>query len=637
MFLETSTSSEVCVHCAGHEEEDLHSSLHVKYALSAASGATLLFAIIFEFLVPFDLLSYALSILTMAIAGRWIIPRGIRGAAKLHLDINFLMTAAGIGALLIGEPTEGAAAIFLFFVANVLEDKAGDQVRNDIQALMELSPHAVSVTRNGVLVEVPVEDVKQGEMIVVRPGDRIGLDGLVKTGVSLVNQSTITGESVPVSKKPGEEVYAGTINLDGYLEIEVSHESDNTVFSRIVKLVEDARKKKSRTERVVGRFSHIYTPLVVIGAFLAVAVSILLQVPVHAAVYRGLTLLVISCPCAFALSIPIAMVSSITGSARSGILVKGGEYIEALGDAKTVAFDKTGTLTTGQLHLLEICPVSGTEEKDVLLYAASLESLSEHPISRAIVEAINGEGIPLLEISDFQAFPGKGIAGTSHDSKLVIGNQSFLIENFVEPYDVCPKSGGTLVYVAKGGHHIGTLVLGDTIRPGVPDVIGQLKDMGIRTVMLTGDNEYAAQAVANELELDEYRANLLPHEKVEAIEDLSKHGTTVMVGEGVNDAPALAASDVSIVMGVAGSDIALEAADVALMKDDLGRIPSLISLARRTMRVIRQNIGISIGLKLLIASLAFFGLVSLWVAVGVGDMGVSLLVILNAMLLVRKL
>lgn len=635
MLLETRSSNEFCVHCAGHEEEDLNTSLRLKYSLSFVSGITLLLALFFEFVISIEMFSYALSIMTMALAGRWIIPRGLRGTAKLHLDINFLMTIAAIGALLIGAPTEGAAAIFLFFIANVLEDRAGAQVRNDIQALMELTPPVVLVPRSEKLVEILVKEVEEGATIVVRPGDKIGLDGFVKKGTSLVNQSTITGESDPVSKSPGDEVFAGTINLDGFMEIEVSHRSDETVFSRIVGLVNDAIKKKSRTERAVGRFSHTYTPLVVFGALLAVLLSVLFQVSFQAAVYRGLTLLVISCPCAFALSIPIAMVSSITGSARNGVLVKGGEYIEALSDAKSIAFDKTGTLTTGQLHVLEVCPSCGTKE-EVLKYAASLETLSEHPISRAILEAADEAGIDLFSVDYFQTHPGKGVVGTIDGNEVLVGKHSFLIENCVTISDICPISQGTLVYVSKRGHHIGTIVLGDSFRPGVREVIGKLKEMNIRTVMLTGDNEEAAKAIADILDMDEYRANLLPHEKVQSVKELSKHGTTIMVGEGVNDAPALAASDVSIAMGITGSDIALEAADVALMDDDLGRIPSLVILARKTMQVIRKNIGISIGLKLVTAALAFVGLATLWMAVGVGDMGVSLLVIGNSIQLVRK-
>jgi Cd2+/Zn2+-exporting ATPase len=637
MLLESSESSEVCSHCAGHEDEDKDSNYRLKGALMGISGVSLFLAIVFEFILPNPLLVYIFSLTSMGTAGRWIIPRGFRGAAKLHLDINFLMTFAGVGALLIGAPTEGAAAIFLFFVANVLEDKAGDRVKEDIRALIELSPQEVTVKQNGEMIVVPVEEVKLGDVVAIKPGESIGLDGTVVSGISMVNQATITGESTPVSKEAGSEVYAGTMNLDGYLEFEVTHEVSDTVFSRIVRLVDEARSKKSKTERAIARFSHVYTPLVVLGAILVVVISVLVQMPIEAAVYRGLTLLVISCPCAFALSIPIAMVSSITGSARHGILVKGAEHMESLSNASVVAFDKTGTLTLGSLEIIEVCGHDGYDEEGVLKLAASLESLSEHPISKALIKNASDRGMHLHQVEDFVALPGKGVTGKVDGTEVVVGRKSLLIEHRVTTHDMCPSKGGTLVYVAAQGIHIGTIVLGDTVRPGTDEVINDLKSLGLRTVMLTGDNEKAAEAVAATLGLDEYKANLLPHEKVDAIEELSSTGTAVMVGEGINDAPALAAADVSIAMGVIGSDLALETADVALMEDDLGHIPSLIKQSRKTMGIVRQNVALSIGLKAIVAALAFVGLATLWLAVGLGDMGVSLLVIVNAMRLAFRL
>ncbi len=637
MLLESSTSSEVCAHCAGHEEEDRDSNYRVKGSLIGVSGVTLFLAVIFEFILPNPALVYIFSLAAMGTSGRWIIPRGIRGASKLHLDINFLMTFAGIAAFLIGAPTEGAAAIFLFFVANVLEDKAGDRVKEDIQALVELSPPEVTVKRHDELTTVPAKDVRLGDIVAIRPGESIGLDGIVVSGFSMVNQATITGESTPVSKEPGSEVYAGTMNLDGYFEFEVKHEATDTVFSRIVRLVEEARSKKSKTERAIARFSHIYTPLVVFGAFLVVVISVLVQMPVEAAVYRGLTLLVISCPCAFALSIPIAMVSSITGSARHGILVKGAEHMESLSTATVVAFDKTGTLTLGSLEVVEVCSHNGYDEEAVLRLAASLESLSEHPISKALLSKAENQGVSLYPVEDFLALPGKGVTGRVDGTSIVVGRKSLLLEHRITTHDFCPSKGGTLVYVAVQGIHIGTIVLGDTVRPGTIDVINELKSLGLRTVMLTGDNEAAAETVAKALGLDEYKANLLPHEKVDVIKELSSTGIAVMVGEGINDAPALAAADVSIAMGVIGSDLALETADVALMEDDLSHIPSLIKQARKTMGIVRQNVALSIGLKAIVAALAFVGLATLWLAVGLGDMGVSLLVIVNAMRLAFKL
>ncbi|UCH04621.1 MAG: cadmium-translocating P-type ATPase [Candidatus Thorarchaeota archaeon] len=625
-------SEQSCSHCAGHEEEDSSSDIRQKYVIAALSTPAWTLAIVSDFILFNAPAVYILSLATMLLAGRWIIPRGIRGAANIHLDINFLMTFAAFAALVIGAPLEGASAMYLFFVANLLEDKARAQVRDDIGSLLELAPPQISVKLSSKVVSVPVESGQIGEIMVVKPGERIGLDGQVVSGASTVNQSPITGESAPVPKDVGDEVFAGTINLDGYIEVEINRVSQETVLSRIVKLVDEAREKRSPAETLVSRFSHVYTPLVVVGSLLVVLLTFfLLQSTPEAAIYRGLTLLVTSCPCAFVISIPVSMVSSIAGSARNGVLVKGSEYIEALSKTSVVSFDKTGTLTSGEPSVNRVIAYNGTTELEVLEIAASLEQLSEHPISTAILQAASIDSFSMGEITEFEVLPGRGIVGQLDGHSISVGNSSLMVIKGIAVEEDMQPTLGTKVYVARDKLHIGTIILSDTVRPRAKATIEALKRMNIRTVMLTGDTEATAKNVAELLGIDEYRAELLPHEKVAAVEALPGNGTRVMVGDGINDAPAMAASDVAVAMGVMGSDLALETADVALMKDDLEEVPLLIHQAKRTMRIVKQNIGMSIGVKGIIAVLATLGLATLWMAVGIGDMGLSLIVIANAL------
>lgn len=635
MLLE-SESTEVCTHCAKHEEEDTNSDLGVKYALAALASITWVLGILAELFIQSTLLVYGLSLASIFLAGRWIIPRGLRGAAKVHLDINFLMTFAAIAALIIGAPLEGAAAMYLFYIANLLEDRAGTQVKNDIRSLLDLAPPMINVKTSDGLHEVPVESGQLGEIFLVKPGERIGLDGIIVSGMTSVNQSPITGESVPVSKQKGDSVYAGTINLDGSVEIEITQPSTETVLSRIVKLVEESRSRRSPTEKLVSRVSHVYTPIVVVASISLAILTLILGLSLQDAVYRGLTLLVTSCPCAFVISIPVSMVSSIAGSARSGVLVKGSEYIEALSKSSVVAFDKTGTLTEGVLQVEEITLVNEASRNDVLMIAGSLESFSEHPISHAITQLAEIEMIQLKKVDDFQAIPGRGVIGEISGDRVVAGNLGLLTEMGIRLQENDTTKIGTNVYVGRNGNHIGTIRLLDTVRHTARRAIHELKSMGVKPIMLTGDNEATAKYVADILGVDEYHADLLPHEKVQAVESITTDGTRLFVGDGINDAPAMAVSDVSVAMGVIGSDLALETADVALMEEDLEKIPALIRQARRTMSIVKQNIAASIGIKGLVAALAIIGLATLWLAVGVGDMGVSLLVIGNALRLARR-
>ncbi|MFW9802973.1 MAG: heavy metal translocating P-type ATPase [Candidatus Thorarchaeota archaeon] len=630
-------SEAACTHCAKQEEEDTKTSMTERYVIAVLASITWAAAILVELLLQNQLFVYGLSIAALLMAGRWIIPRGLRGAAKIHLDINFLMTFAAFAALIIGAPLEGAAAMYLFFIANLLEDRASEQVRNDIQGLLELAPPMISIKTSGGIVDAPVESGQIGEVFVVKPGDRIGLDGIVASGNTSVNQSPITGESMPVSKQVGDTVYAGTINMDGSVEIEITHPSNETVLSRIVSLVDDARSKRSPTEKLVSRISHRYTPMVVLASVAMALLTFAFGFTLEEAIYRGLTLLVTSCPCAFVISIPVSMVSSIAGSARSGVLVKGSEYIEALSKSSVVAFDKTGTLTEGVLQVESITPANGATREEVLKLAGSLEMFSEHPISRAITQLAEIERVTPSEVDSFQAIAGRGVMGIIAGERVAAGNKGLMADEGIDIDGGASSAIGTNVYVARNGTHVGTIRLMDSVRHTARRAIQDLSAMNIRSIMLTGDNQATASYVAEILNVDEYHADLLPHEKVEQVEAISDEGTHLFIGDGINDAPAMAASDVSVAMGVIGSDLALETADVALMEDDLEKIPILIQQAKRTMSIVKQNIAVSIGIKAAVAILAIAGLATLWLAVGVGDMGVSLLVIANALrLAVRR-
>lgn len=636
MSLEIETTA--CTTCAASAGSETQKSKRYKSGMAVLSASTLVLGIILELFSVNIFWLYSVFIVSMLSAGQFIIPRGVRGLIKLRLDMHFLMSSASIGAMIIGAPAEGAAVMFLFFISMLLEERAEDQVRKEIQSLVELEPPSVTIRMKGAEACIPPTEVQRGDILIVRPGSKIGLDGVVVSGSTSVNQAPITGESVPVTKVIGDQVYAGTINNEGYIEVEVTNESHDTVLSRIVTLVEEAKTKKAPTEKLISRFSRVYTPIMVTLTILLGLVSYILGASLTEATYRALTLLVISCPCAFVVSIPVSMVSSIAGSARDGVLIKGGIHIEQLAKTNVVAFDKTGTLTEGELSVSDVCLHNDNTRSEVLSAAASLEQKSEHPIARAIVSALEMEQISLTETGDFQAIPGRGVGGQIGEHRYLVGNRRLLDEAQIPLVSVTEHNCGigTMVYVAQEREHLGTIVLSDTLRQGSVEAVLELKQMGIETVMLTGDSENVASKIAEKIGIDRCQAELLPDEKVATINDLGKHGSTIMVGDGINDAPALAAADIGIAMGAVASDAALETSDIALMDQDLTKIPALIRKARKTMSIVRQNIGLSISVKLLTGILAAFGLVNLWIAIGIGDMGLTFAVIANALRLVRK-
>ena len=623
-----------------HEKESNSTHIHEhsegSLAPLAASGLTMASGIALRLLYGPILISSLLLLATMVLSGYKIAELGLRSLFRRYISINLLITIAAIGALAIGHIEEGAAVLFLFNIAERLEDYAADRARHSIEALMELKPEVATLRREGEEVPVPIEEVWPGEIFVVRPGDRIPLDGVVVEGASSVNQAAITGESAPIYRELGQEVYAGTINNDGFLAVRVTKIMEETLLAKILQMIEEAEEHRSPTEAFVDKFAKWYTPSVILLALIVATVPpLLLRQPLTEWIYRSLVMLVVACPCALAISTPVAMVSAIASAGRNGVLVKGSNYVEQVSKVKVIAFDKTGTLTRGQLGVVDII-TQDLPEREVLRRAVALEAKAEHPIARAILERAKEMGVEVEETTDFKAYVGRGVEACLDEKTCCIGNLRLFEELKIAPMDGVVErleaEGKTVVLVSEDDCTIGAIALMDEVREGVEETISQLKDKGIRVEMLTGDNEVTARAIAERLGLDGYRAHLLPEEKVQAIEKLkAEYGVVAMVGDGVNDAPALAAADVGIAMGAIGSDVALETADIALMEDEVHRVDYLVRLSRATMGRIRENIAASILVKLGVALLTFPGLINLWIAVAVGDMGLSLSVILNSL------
>ncbi len=578
---------------------------------------------------------FALSI----VAGGRTIARGALAALRVGtLDMNALMTLAVVGAAAIGDWGEAALIVFLFSVGNVLEDQAMDRTRSSIRQLIRTAPTHATRLREGREETVAVTDLHPGDLIAVKPGQALPVDGLVAGGSSTVNQAPITGEATPVTKGPGDQVYAGTLNELGYLEVRVTRRATESNIARIIEMVESAQARKAQTQRFMDHFAHYYTPAIIVVAIgLAVIPPLLLVQPFATWLYRALAVLLLGCPCSLVISTPVTIVTGLSSAARHGVLIKGGTYLEQLGLVRTLALDKTGTLTYGRPEVTDLVALAGHDPAYVLGLAAGLEARSAHPLASAIVRRAREEGVRPAAVSDFQAEPGKGARGAVDGTPVLVGSDGYLAEAGVQTGPAAEHiqrfrgQGKTVVLTAAGGAIIGVLAVADTVREGVRDALQCLRPLGVqRLVMLTGDNAATAAALAGRLGVDDFQAELLPEDKVQAVENLRAEGTVAMVGDGINDAPALAAAHIGIAMGAAGSDTALETADVALMADDLTRLPYLLRLGRATLGVIRQNIVFSLVVKLGLLALAFPGLLALWMAV-LGDVGVSLLVIGNGL------
>ena len=572
------------------------------------------------------------------IAGSAAFIRGLRLAVRLHLDVDFLMVVAAIGAAWIGRWVDGGLLLFLFALGNALEHYAMGQARKAIRALGQLAPRVARRRTGSGEEEVPVERLAPGDMILVRPGERLPADGRVHAGSGAVDQSPITGESVPVEKSPGDEVFAGTVNGDGSLEIAVSRRAQDSTMARMIRLVEEAQHQKGRTQRVAERFTAIYVPCVVVGTLAALALPPLLGwLPFDESLLRAIAMLVGASPCALAISTPAAVLAGVARAARSGVLIKGGLHLESLAEIRAVAMDKTGTITAGRPQVVAVVTTPGVEQPTLLALAAALERRSEHPIARAIVAA--AESGPRLEASDVTAIPGKGLQGMLDGRPLEAGSPRLLAErgaavpaDIRARLDALDREGHTIVTVIHGGALQGALALSDRPRPEAARAIARLHALDIRPViMLTGDRRAVAEQVARSVGVDEVQAELLPEDKIEHVRSLlQRHGTIAMVGDGVNDAPALAMATVGVAMGRGGTDVALEAADVALMADDLDRIPLTVALARFARSVIRQNVLVSMGMVLLLIPLTLAGLVNTTLAVIMHE-GSTVAVVINGL------
>lgn len=574
-----------------------------------------------------------------------VLPKAWRSLVSLRPDMNLLMSVAVIGAVLIGEWFEGATVAFLFSFSLLLESWSVGRARRAIASLMDLSPPTAHLRHeSGEVKDVAPADVPVGSTVVVRPGEKIPLDGRVISGISGVNQAPITGESVPVEKEPGDEVFAGTINGDGLLEVETTKAANDTTLARIIKMVGDAGSKRAPSEKWVEKFAAIYTPAVMIVALLMLVIPPLaLGGEWSVWLYRSLVLLVIACPCALVISTPVSVVAALATAARNGVLIKGGVFIELPAQLKAIAMDKTGTLTQGAPAVVDVVPMNGHDEHELLMRAGALELNSNHPLARAIVEEAKRRNLELVSADDFETIQGKGASGVINGKPFWLGSHRYLEQRDQETPEVheqlesMQQAGRTVVVVGNDEHVCGFITLADAIREETRDAIRQLHEAGVeQLVMLTGDNEGTARAIAKEAGIDEVHAELLPEDKVAAVERLvQQHEHVAMIGDGVNDAPALARASLGLAMGAAGSDAAIETADIALMSDDLSKLPWLIHHSRRTLSIIRQNIAFSLAVKVLFVILTFAGSASLWAAIA-ADMGASLLVIGNGLRLLRQ-
>jgi Cd2+/Zn2+-exporting ATPase len=626
-----------------HEEPVEPAGAGRRQLLVIGSGVFLGVGLLLDLFAP-AVKSYPLFVLSALFGGIPVGRRAWISARSGSLDINVLMVVAVIGALLLREWTEAASVVFLFALAQLLETRAMERARGAIRALMELAPAEAIVHRNGNEVRVPVDDVAIGDVVVVRPGDKVPLDGRVTAGESHVNQAPVTGESLPVHKQAGDHVFAGTINGRGAIDIEVTRLRGDSMIARIIHLVERAQSQRAPSQAFVDRFARVYTPIVLVFAVLvAVLPPLLFDGAWSTWFYRSLVLLVISCPCALVISTPVSIVSALAAAARKGVLIKGGARLEELAKVRCVAFDKTGTLTRGRLQVFDVVGFDGVSRASVLATAAALESRSEHPIGEAIVQRAIADGIPVGSASRFQAHPGSGAEAIVDGVPVVVGNARLLRERGVDTSRVDEMleriAGDTrsAVFVVRDGVAIGAIRVGDQTREAARESLELLRAQGVeRIAMLTGDHAAAAATLGESLGIDDVRADLLPGDKAAAVTELrAKYGTLAMVGDGVNDAPALATADVGIAMGVAGSAAALETADVALMADELPKISYAVRLSKATARNIRVNIGFSLALKAAFLVLAIVGAATLWMAVA-ADMGASLLVIANALRLLRE-
>lgn len=591
-----------------------------------------------------SILAYGASIL---VGGYRLFKTGIKNLFHLEFDMKTLMTIAVIGAAFIGEWGEGATVVILFAISEALESYSMDKARQSIRLLMDIAPKEALIRRGNKEFAVEVDDIQVGDTVIVKPGQKIAMDGIVVKGFSAVNQAAITGESVPVTKAIDDEVFAGTLNEEGLLEVKVTKHVDDTTISKIIHLVEEAQAERAPSQAFVDRFAKYYTPIIMLIALgVAVIPPLFFEGGWDKWIYQGLAALVVGCPCALVISTPVAIVTAIGNAARHGVLIKGGIHLEEMGAIKAIAFDKTGTLTEGIPVVTDYLPQVNTDANEVLTIIAALEKGSQHPLASAIMKKAEQEKLPYQEliIEDFTSLTGKGIKGKVKGRTFFAGSPNLFHEillagipaNLKRTISDLQNKGKTVMVVGTETEILALLAVADEVRGNSKSVIKKLHSLGIQeTIMLTGDNTGTANAIGNEVGVSNIKAELLPQDKLTIIKELRRNYNRVaMVGDGVNDAPALAASTVGIAMGGAGTDTALETADIALMADDLDKLPFTLKLSRKALTIIKQNITFSLGIKLIALLLVLPGWLTLWIAI-FADMGATLIVTLNALRLLR--
>lgn len=591
-------------------------------------------------------LPISMFIIAILVGGVGIFKIGFRNLVRFEFDMKTLMTIAIIGAAIIGEWEEAAVVVFLFAVSEALEAYSMDKARQSIRQLMDIAPPTAIIKRahgeHYHEVELPTEDIEIGDILIVKPGQKIAMDGIVISGLSAVNQAAITGESIPVNKTVNDEVFAGTLNEEGALEVSVTKRVEDTTIAKIIHLVEEAQAEKAPSQQFVDRFAKYYTPAIMVIAFLVAVIPPLIVGDWQHWIYQGLAVLVVGCPCALVVSTPVAIVTAIGNAARQGVLIKGGVHLEQLGHIEAVAFDKTGTLTKGQPAVTDIVTTENWSEDYVLQLVAAVEKQSQHPLAKAILNRLHDKKLSELIPTNFQSVTGKGAYATVDNQIIYVGSMKWATsltsvdQNIESQVKNLQEQGKTVVAAVSNNQLIGLVAIADQLRHESKDVLNKLNALKVKhMVMLTGDAEPTAQAIATSLKMTDVRAGLLPEEKLKAIKDLRKQfGAVAMVGDGVNDAPALATANVGIAMGGAGTDAALETADIALMGDDLTKLPYTIGLSRKTLRIIKENIIFALVLKLIALLLVIPGWLTLWIAI-FADMGATLLVVFNSLRLIR--
>lgn len=591
-----------------------------------------------------SILGYGAS---MIIGGYRLFITGLKNLVRLQFDMRTLMTIAVIGAAFIGEWGEGATVVILFAISEALETYSMDKARQSIRSLMDIAPKEALVRRGEKELSVDVDDIQVGDIMIVKPGQKIAMDGIVVKGLSSVNQAAITGESVPVSKTIDDEVFAGTLNEEGLLEVKVTKHVDDTTIAKIIHLVEEAQAERAPSQAFVDKFAKYYTPLIMLIALgVAVVPPLFFGADWDTWIYQGLAALVVGCPCALVISTPVAIVTAIGNAAKNGVLIKGGIHLEEMGAIKAIAFDKTGTLTKGIPAVTDYLTQPNTDTNELLTIIAALENGSQHPLASAIMKKAEEGNLPFqdLTIEDFSSITGKGIRGIVKGKMYYVGSPNLFEELLTEgiPSNVKAEisklqdQGKTVMVAGTSNEIMGLIAVADVLRENSKAVIEKLHSLGIqKTIMLTGDNTGTANAIGGQIGVSDIKAELLPQDKLSFIKELrNKYDRVAMVGDGVNDAPALAASSVGIAMGGAGTDTALETADIALMADDVGKLPFTVKLSRKALTIIKQNITFSLGIKLVALLLVIPGWLTLWIAI-FADMGATLIVTLNGLRLLR--